>query len=76
MITILIIDILSAALIGYIASKIMSIHGGFFKLFLIGLGGSILGGVISGLITSKWFISLLLSIAGSCLLITIFRKKL
>ena len=66
-------------LTGWIAGKVMKKPGGFWRNVLLGIVGSLVGGIIGRLlgVDGGWFISLILSVAGSCLvlwLVNILRK--
>ena len=59
-------------LTGWIAGKVMKQPGGFWRNVLLGIGGSVVGGILSrllGIQDSGWFVTLLMSVAGSCLVL-------
>jgi uncharacterized membrane protein YeaQ/YmgE (transglycosylase-associated protein family) len=73
-----IVTILIGALSGYIAGLIMKISGGFWFNCLLGIVGSIVGRFLAsllGIYASKISLgSILLSVAGACLVIWLVRK--
>ena len=75
MITSLIVSILSGALIGWLAGKVMGESSGFWRTVLLGVGGSFIGGLVADLLHTGTFLSIVLDVAGACLLIYLLRKK-
>ncbi|MDO5325781.1 MAG: GlsB/YeaQ/YmgE family stress response membrane protein [Clostridia bacterium] len=74
----LIASLVIGALSGAVANKIM--HGnpkGFFQNALLGIIGGLVGGFLGNLIgvgSDGWVSSILLAIAGSCLVVWLARK--
>ena len=71
------VSLVIGALCGSIGNKIMGGNKkGFFMNAVLGLIGGAVGGYLGGLIGigDGWISSILLSIAGSCLIIWIARK--
>lgn len=68
--------ILIGAIIGWLAGIIMRSGGSFIRNAILGILGALLGGFIAhwcGIELDTWYWTLLAAIAGSCLLIFIFR---
>ena len=74
----IIVTILIGALVGWLASLIMNMKGGFWLHVVLGIVGSIVGTIIAGLIgISARQISIggiIISVAGACLVIWLVRK--
>ena len=74
----ILITILIGALVGWLASLIMHMKGGFWLHVVLGIVGSIVGSIIAGLIgISARQISIggiIISVAGACLVIWLVRK--
>lgn len=69
--------LISGALVGWIAGKLMKNEGGLLRNILIGIAGSTVGSVIFdflGFYAHGFFASLLVSVAGACLLIWLVQK--
>ncbi len=71
----LIVSILLGAFAGWAGGKLMKSEGSFLRNVILGIVGGALGGWLGGLIGigGGWVFSLLLAIAGSCLLIFLWR---
>ena len=73
-----IIWVLTGALAGFLAGKIMdSGDKGFLMNAIIGIVGGALGGFLGNLLGfggGGWISGLILSVVGACLLIFIYRK--
>ncbi len=63
------------ALAGWLAGKIMKSSHGLLMNIIIGVVGGVIGGWLGGLIGvgGGWVFSILLAVAGSCLLIWVVR---
>ena len=64
--------IANRVLAGWIAGKVMKRPGGFWRNVLLGIVGSVVGGILSRLLgvqDSGWLVSLIMSVAGSCLVL-------
>ena len=72
--------IANRVLAGWIAGKVMKRPGGFWRNVLLGIVGSVVGGILARLLgvqDSGWLVSLIMSVAGSCLvlwLVNVLRK--
>ena len=71
----IIVDVLLGALAGFIASKIMKSKNGILLDIILGIAGGAVGGWLGSLIHigGGWVMSLILAVAGACLLIWVFR---
>ena len=71
----IIVAILLGALSGFLAGKIMKSKNGFWVNVLLGIVGGAVGGWLGSLIGlgGGWFMSLVLSVAGACLVIWLSR---
>lgn len=72
----LIVWFLEGALIGWIASRIMGNYMSLTMYFVVGIVGSLIGGIVAGLlgISGGFFVSMLVAVAGSCILLWIVGK--
>ena len=64
-------------LTGWVAGKVMKAPGGFWRNVLLGIAGSLVGGIIGrllGIQDGGWLITLLLSVGGSCLVLWLVSK--
>ncbi len=63
------------ALSGWLAGKIMGSKNGFLLNVVLGIAGGALGGWLGGKIGlgGGWVMSLILAVAGACLIIFLFR---
>ncbi len=64
-------------LTGWVAGKVMKVPGGFWRNVLLGIVGSLVGGIIGrllGIQNGGWFVTLLLSVGGSCLVLWLVNK--
>lgn len=68
--------VLEGAFIGWIASKIMGNSMSMGMCFLVGIIGSMLGGFLASLlgISGGFIVSMLVAVAGACLLLWIAKK--
>ncbi len=68
--------VITGAIIGAVASRIMNSRHGFFMNMVIGMAGSSLGHFIFGLLgfTAYGLAGLLVEIIGACLVISLARK--
>ena len=68
--------IITGAIIGAIASRIMNSRHGFFMNMVIGVAGSSLGHFLFGLLgfTAYGLAGFLVEIVGACLVISLARK--
>ena len=77
----LLVAIAIGALSGWLAGKIMKSEGSFLRNLILGIVGGALGGWLGSLIGlgGGWVMSIILAIAGACLVIflwrLIFKKK-
>ena len=71
----ILVAILLGALAGWIAGKIMKSKSGFWGNVVLGILGGALGGWLGSLIGigGGWVMSVILAIAGACLIIFLFR---
>ncbi len=70
-------SLISGALVGWIAGKLMDAEGSLLSNIAIGIVGSAVGGVLCGLLgfyAYGWIASLIVSVAGACLFIWVGRK--
>ncbi len=77
MLTKLIVELVIGGLCGCAANKIMKgPSNGIIKNVLLGLAGGVVGGFLGNLIGlgDGWITGIVLSIAGSCLIVWLFRK--
>jgi len=73
----IIVTIIIGALSGWIAGKIMKSEGSLLRNIIIGLFGGILGGFLGKLIgigANGLIGGIIISVAGSCLLIWLVKK--
>ena len=74
----IIVSVIIGALSGWIAGKIMKVKGSFVFNAILGIIGSVVGGLLAGLIgigAAKVSIGgILISVAGACLVIWAYRK--
>ena len=74
----IIVTILIGALVGWLASLIMNMKGGFWLHVALGIAGSVVGTVLAGLIgISAKKVSIggvIISVAGACLVVWLVRK--
>ncbi len=73
----LIVSLVIGGLCGFAANKIMTgASKGIFWNVVLGLIGGVVGGYLGGLlgIGGGWITSILLAIAGSCLVVWVARK--
>lgn len=71
-----VIWIITGAVIGWVAGKLMKRKGGFLRNILVGIAGSSLGGFLAGLVHIRGvgIGSFLISVAGACLLLWLAKK--
>ena len=74
----ILVSVVIGALVGWLAGKVMKSEGGFLRNAILGILGGALGGWLGGLIGvgGGWVTSILLGIAGSCILIWVCRLVL
>ncbi len=74
----ILVKLVVGALIGWLASRIMKSEGGLIRNIFMGIVGSALGGYLASLlgISASGLGSLLVSVAGACLLIAIVDRLL
>lgn len=73
----LISSLISGAIIGWIASKIMSTEGGLLRNIVIGIIGSFVGSFLAvtlGFYAYGWFASTIVSVIGACVFIWLGQK--
>ena len=74
----IIVTILIGALVGWLAGQIMNMKGGFWFHVVLGIVGSVVGGILAGLIgISAKQVSIggvIISVAGACLVVWLVRK--
>jgi len=74
----IIVTILIGALVGWLASKIMDLKGGFWFHVVLGIVGSAVGAILAGLIgitAAKVSIGgVIISTAGACLVVWLVRR--
>ena len=73
----LLIELVIGGICGYVANIIMKGNSGsILKNVLLGVVGGIVGGLIGNLlgIGGGWITGIILCIAGSCLVVWLFRK--
>ena len=72
----LLISLIIGALIGSAASKIMKTRHGLLVNALLGILGGVVGGWLGGMIGAGdgWLMNIILSIAGSCVVIWLARQ--
>ena len=63
----ILVDILIGALIGWLAGLIMKSKGGFWRNAIMGILGSVVGGLVPGL-------GIIGAILGACLVIFVYEK--
>ena len=69
--------LISGALVGWIAGKLMDMEGSLLRNIVVGVAGSVVGSFVFGLIGFYAYgaiANLLVSIVGACLFIWIGRK--
>jgi uncharacterized membrane protein YeaQ/YmgE (transglycosylase-associated protein family) len=72
----IIVTLAIGALSGWIASAIMGSRSGLGRDMLLGLIGSVVGGLVAGffgIYAGSWIGSIVISVAGACLMIFIAR---
>lgn len=71
----LLVAIVIGAFAGWVAGKIMKSKGSFLRNLILGILGGALGGWLGSLIHigGGWVMSIILAIAGACLIIFLFR---
>ena len=69
-------SIITGAIIGAVASRIMHSRHGFFMNMIIGMAGASLGHFLFGLVgfTAHGLAGLLVEVTGACLVISLARK--
>ena len=73
----LIIDLLVAALVGYLAGNFMGLKSAWYINVVLGLVGGFVGSLVFGLIgisSSNIVGSLIISVVGACLVIFLYKK--
>lgn len=73
----ILVEIVIGALCGFAASKIMKLKGMNWLFYIIvGVVGGAIGGLLGNLIKigGGWVMGIILSIAGSCLLVWLYKK--
>lgn len=69
--------LISGALVGWIAGKLMNAEGSLLRNIIVGIFGSAVGSVVFGLLgfyAYGWFANLVVSVAGACIFIWLGRK--
>lgn len=69
--------LISGALVGWIAGKLMDMEGDLLRNIVVGVAGSVVGSLVFGLIGFRAYgviANLIVSVAGACLFIWIGRK--
>ena len=69
--------LITGALVGWIAGRLMDAEGGLIRNIIIGVVGSAVGSTVFGLFgfyAYGWFANLIVDVAGACLFIWIGRK--
>lgn len=68
--------IITGAVTGWVAGKLMKREGGFLRNILVGIVGSSLGGFLAGLLNihGVGIGAFLISVAGACLLLWLAKK--
>ncbi len=71
----ILVAVVIGALCGWAAGKLMKSEGSFLRNLLLGIVGGALGGWLGSLIGigGGWVMSIILSIAGACLVIFLWR---
>ena len=71
----LLVSIVIGALAGWIAGQIMKSKGSFLRNVILGIVGGAVGGWLGSLIGigGGWVMSIILAVAGACLIIWLFR---
>lgn len=72
-----IVSLIIGAVSGWIAGKIMKSEHNWIINLILGLVGGLVGGLIGGLLgfaASGWIARIIISVAGACLLIWLYRK--
>ncbi|MBR7061628.1 MAG: GlsB/YeaQ/YmgE family stress response membrane protein [Clostridia bacterium] len=71
----ILVAVVIGALCGWAGGKIMKSEGSFLRNLLLGIVGGALGGWLGSLIGigGGWVMSIILSIAGACLVIFLWR---
>lgn len=73
----LLYTLVTGALVGWIAGRLMNAEGGLLRNIAVGIVGSVMGGLVCyalGFYAYGFFARLAVSIAGSCLFIWLGRK--
>lgn len=69
--------LLVGAVSGWLAGKVMHSGGSLGRNLLLGLAGSVVGGIVAallGIFAGSWIGNILISAAGACLCIFMVRK--
>ncbi len=74
----LIVALILGGVAGWLAGIIMKSSNGIIMNIILGLVGGLVGGFLGGLIGlgGGWVMSLILAVAGACLIIWVYRKVL
>ena len=70
-------SLITGAIIGWIASKIMNSESGLLRSIVVGIVGSFVGSFLFGLLgfyAFGWFANLVVSVIGACVFIWLGRK--
>ena len=70
-------SLITGAIIGWIASKIMNSESGLLRNIVVGIVGSFVGSFLVGLLgfyAFGWFANLVISVIGACVFIWLGRK--
>ncbi len=70
-------SLITGAIIGWIASKIMNSESGLLRNIVVGIVGSFVGSFLFGLLgfyAFGWFANLVVSVIGACVFIWLGRK--
>lgn len=70
-------SLITGAIIGWIASKIMNSESGLLRNIVVGIVGSFVGSFLFGLLgfyAFGWFANLVISVIGACVFIWLGRK--
>ena len=73
----ILVSLVLGALAGWIAGKIMKSEHNWIINLILGLVGGLVGGWIGGLLgisAGGWIARIIVSVAGACLLIWLYRK--
>ncbi len=72
-----IVSLIIGAVSGWIAGKIMKSEHNLIINLILGLVGGLVGGLIGGLLgfaATGWIARIIISVAGACILIWLYRK--